>query len=153
MKAALLERYKAPLVLADVPEPRPGPGEVLVRTVGCGVCRTDLHMIDGLAYRPNLPHILGHEPAGTVARLGEGVTGLAVGARVAPYLFDACGTCPACRAGDHAQCENNAGILGVTLETVKIRLHRARALLRKDLEAKCRLYRDEENELACHPKN
>ena len=114
MKAALLERYKAPLVLADVPDPRPGPGEVLVRTAGCGVCRTDLHMIDGIAYRPNLPHILGHEPAGTVARLGEGVTGLAVGARVAPYLFDACGTCPACRAGDHAQCENNAGILGVT---------------------------------------
>ena len=55
-----------------------------MRTVGCGICRTDLHMIDGLAYRPRLPHILGHEPAGTVARLGPGVTGLARGARVAP---------------------------------------------------------------------
>jgi len=114
MKAALLERYHAPLVLAEVPDPEPGPGEVVVRTAGCGICRTDLHMIDGLAYRPRLPHILGHEPAGTVAALGPGVTGLALGARAAPYLFDACGRCPACLAGAHAQCEDNAGILGVT---------------------------------------
>lgn len=114
MRAALLERYNAPLVLADVPTPEPGPGEVVVRTAGCGICRTDLHMIEGVAYRPSLPHILGHEPGGRIAMLGAGVTGLEIGARVAPYLFDACGHCAACLVGDHAQCENNAGILGVT---------------------------------------
>ena len=114
MKAALLERYNAPLVLADVSVPVPGPGEVVVATVGCGICRTDLHMVEGVAYRPHLPHILGHEPAGHVASIGAGVSGWGIGARVVPYLFDACGHCAACRAGDQAQCENNPGILGVT---------------------------------------
>lgn len=114
MRAALLERYGGPLSLAEVPAPVPGPGEVVVRTAGCGICRTDLHMIDGVAYRPKLPHILGHEPAGRVHAIGPGVTGWTIGARVIPYLFDACGTCPACRAGDQAQCANPGGILGVT---------------------------------------
>jgi propanol-preferring alcohol dehydrogenase len=85
-----------------------------VRTSGCGVCRTDLHIIEGNAYRPHLPHILGHEPAGHIAALGPGVRGLDVGMRVVPYLFDACGRCGACVAGDQAQCESDPGVLGVT---------------------------------------
>ncbi len=127
MRAALLQRYNAPLVLAEVPAPVAEPGEVVVRTAGCGICRTDLHMIAGIAYRPELPHILGHEPAGHVAALGAGVAGWNIGDRVVPYLFDACGHCAACRAGDHAQCENNAGILGVTRDGGFAELFRVRA--------------------------
>lgn len=114
MRAAVLERYRSPLVLADVPAPMAAPGEVIVRTFGCGICRTDLHMLDGLAYRPALPHILGHEPAGRVAAIGDGVVGWAIDDEVAPYLFETCGHCPACWAGSDAQCEHPQSILGVT---------------------------------------
>jgi propanol-preferring alcohol dehydrogenase len=114
MRAAVLTRFGAPLVLRDIKTPVPGPGEALVRTAGCGICRTDLHIMAGTAYRPSLPHVLGHEPAGTVAALGEGVTGLAKGERVVPYLFDYCGHCDACAEGEEAQCENSPAILGVT---------------------------------------
>jgi propanol-preferring alcohol dehydrogenase len=68
----------------------------------------------GTAYRPALPHVLGHEPAGTIALLGFGVDGLAVGERVVPYLFDYCGHCDACAQRDEAQCENSPAVLGVT---------------------------------------
>jgi len=88
MFAAQLLAFGAPLRIVTMPEPVPGPDEVLVRTRGCGLCRTDLHLVQGIAYRPALPHIPGHEPAGTVAALGQGVTSLAVGDRVAAYIFD-----------------------------------------------------------------
>jgi D-arabinose 1-dehydrogenase-like Zn-dependent alcohol dehydrogenase len=114
MKAAVLKRYQSPLVITDVPEPVPGPGEVIVRTAGCGICRTDLHIQSGLAYRPELPHILGHEPAGHISGIGLGVSGWALGDRVAVYLFETCGHCAACHDGSDAQCAHNAGILGVT---------------------------------------
>lgn len=127
MKAAVLERYNLPLVLAEVVDPIAGPGEVIVRTAGCGICRTDLHMIAGLAYRPALPHILGHEPAGRVASTGPGVTGWSIGDRVASYLFDTCGQCVACRDGSDAQCEHNKGILGVTRNGGFAELFRVRA--------------------------
>jgi propanol-preferring alcohol dehydrogenase len=110
----MLERFGAPLRVGDSTVPKPGPGEAMVRTVGCGICRTDVHITDGLAYRPSLPHILGHEPAGTIVAIGPEVSGWAVGDRVLPYLFDACGRCAACKSGNEAQCENLAGILGVT---------------------------------------
>jgi propanol-preferring alcohol dehydrogenase len=114
MQAALLTRFGAPLSLDDIEVPVPGPGEVLVRTAGCGICRTDLHIMAGTAYRPTLPHVLGHEPAGTVAALGPGVEGVAPGERVVPYLFDFCGHCDACAEGEEAQCENSPAVLGVT---------------------------------------
>ena len=127
MKAALLERYDSPLVMTEVADPVARPGEVIVRTAGCGVCRTDLHMIAGLAYRPALPHILGHEPAGRVASIGAGVEGWNVGDRVACYLFDTCGHCAACRDGSDAQCSYNEGILGVTRDGGFAELFRVRA--------------------------
>lgn len=114
MKAALLNAFGAPLEVTEVAAPNPGMGEVLVRTAACGICRTDLHIIDGTSYRPVLPHILGHEPAGTVAALGPAVDGWAVGEPVVSYLFDSCGHCDACHAGSEAQCENQPAILGVT---------------------------------------
>lgn len=114
MLAAVLERFGAPMRIADVPPPVAGEGEVVVRTAGCGICRTDLHMSDGLAYRPPLPHILGHEPAGHIVSLGSGVDTWKIDDRVAPYLFDTCGRCPACLGGNEAQCAATSAILGVT---------------------------------------
>jgi D-arabinose 1-dehydrogenase-like Zn-dependent alcohol dehydrogenase len=114
MKAALLNAIGEPLVITEVPRPEPGPDEVLVETRTCGICRTDIHIQDGLAYVPSLPHVPGHEPAGVIAALGERVTGLAVGQRVVPHLFLTCGQCHYCRTGRDAQCAHVAGIIGVT---------------------------------------
>ena len=113
MRVAVLRHFGKPLEIGTRKVPVPGAGEVLVRTVACGICRTDLHISDGLGYRPKLPHILGHEPAGQVEAIGSGVTGIAIGSRVATYLFDSCDTCEACHAGDTAQCEEVLGILGI----------------------------------------
>lgn len=115
MKAAVLRALNQPLVIEDVPLPAVGPDDVLVETRSCGICRTDLHIQDGLAYVPSLPHIPGHEPAGVVAAVGQRVTDVQVGQRVMPYLFVTCGACACCRTGRDAQCERSAGVIGVTL--------------------------------------
>ncbi len=81
----------------------------------CGICRTDLHLQDGVAYVPRLPHIMGHEPAGVVVRIGSDVSTIAVGDRVTPHLFVAKQECRFTRAGQHAQATHLTGILGVTL--------------------------------------
>lgn len=112
MKAALLRTLRAPLEIAEVDEPVIGPNDVLVRTRSCGICRTDLHIQDGVAYVPELPHVGGHEPAGVVTRCGDAVTAFRPGDRVVPYLFltegnlvpTACAPAPT----------EIAGILGVT---------------------------------------
>jgi D-arabinose 1-dehydrogenase-like Zn-dependent alcohol dehydrogenase len=114
MKAAILTEIGKPLVIADVPRPQISPDEVLVQTQSCGICRTDVHIQDGLAYIPSLPHIPGHEPAGVVVEVGSRVTSIWPGQRVTPHLFFTCGTCPYCRSGRDAQCTNVSGILGVT---------------------------------------
>ncbi len=105
MQAATLTEIGHPLQIVDVPIPEIGPGEVLVETRTCGICRTDLHIQDGLAYVPRLPHIPGHEPAGVVARVGSDVTDFEVGQRVVPHLFVRSGGVPlhprgSRRAGD-----------------------------------------------------
>jgi propanol-preferring alcohol dehydrogenase len=115
MKAALLRAIGAQLEIAEVPTPRPAPDEALVRTVTCGLCRTDLHLQEGLAYVPQLPHIPGHEPAGVVVEVGSQVTGLPIGSRVAPYLFVAARECFFTRSGEQAQATHLRGIIGVTL--------------------------------------
>ena len=114
MKAAVLEEVGKPFVVQDVPRPEVGPDEVLVRTCACGLCRTDVHIQDGLAYLPALPHIPGHEAAGTVAEIGSEVTGIRVGRRVVPHCFASCGVCAYCQTGQHAQCSEVRGILGST---------------------------------------
>jgi propanol-preferring alcohol dehydrogenase len=115
MKAAVLHRIGEPLAIEEVPIPALAPDEVLVETHTCGICRTDLHIQDGLAYVPNLPHIPGHEPAGTIVELGRDVKGLRPGQRVVPHLFVASADCPYTRAGEHAQATHLLGILGVTM--------------------------------------
>jgi propanol-preferring alcohol dehydrogenase len=114
MKAALLREIGKPLSIEDIDVPDIGPHEVLIKTHTCGICRTDIHVQEGLAYVPNLPHIPGHEPAGVIAKLGDQVKGLTVGQRVVPHLFMTCGHCYYCRTGQDAQCTNVDGIIGVT---------------------------------------
>jgi D-arabinose 1-dehydrogenase-like Zn-dependent alcohol dehydrogenase len=113
VKAALFEAVGQPLVLRDVPLPVLGGDEVLVQTRSCGICGTDLHILDGHGYVPHLPHILGHEPAGVVSAVGAGVHSLRVGDRVVPSLFFTCNECYYCRVGRHQQCAKLKGILGV----------------------------------------
>jgi propanol-preferring alcohol dehydrogenase len=115
MKAAVLHGVGEPLAIEEMPIPEIGPDEVLVETRTCGICRTDLHIQDGLAYVPSLPHIPGHEPAGVVIKVGSEVADLEPGQRVVPHLFFAKADCPYTRTGQHAQAIHLRGILGVTL--------------------------------------
>ncbi len=101
----LLTSPRTRLVAADLPLPAPGPGQLRVRVAACGVCRTDLHVVDGELPRPKLPLVLGHEVVGRVDALGEGVTRFAIGDRVGiPWLGWTCGVCPACRSGRENLC-------------------------------------------------
>jgi len=95
-----------PLVARELPVPRPGAGELLLAVRACGVCRTDLHLVDGDLPRPALPVIPGHEIVGTVVATGGGVTGFAIGERVGvPWLGWTCGVCRFCRSGRENLCE------------------------------------------------
>ncbi len=106
MKAMVLERPGAPLVPMELPDPQPGPGEVLIRVRACGVCRTDLHIVDGELSQPKLPLVPGHEIVGIVAGLGPGVARFRIGQRVGvPWLGWTCGECAQCRAGRENLCE------------------------------------------------
>jgi propanol-preferring alcohol dehydrogenase len=106
MLAMALTAPGAPLVQVRRPDPAPGPGQVRLRVTACGVCRTDLHIVDGdLPPRP-LPIVPGHEVVGVVDAIGEGVRGVRVGARLgAPWLAGACGACAYCRAGEENLCD------------------------------------------------
>jgi propanol-preferring alcohol dehydrogenase len=110
MRAAVLERPgpvgSGPLRLCEVAEPVPGPGEVLLRVSVCGVCRTDLHVVEGELERRRSPLIPGHQAVGEVARLGEGVRSWRVGDRVgAAWLRRTCGACRFCATGRENLCE------------------------------------------------
>ena len=115
MKAAVLHAIGQPLTVEEVPLPECAADEVLVATRTCGICRTDLHIQDGLAYVPSLPHIPGHEPAGIIAAVGADVRGATLGERVVPHLFVSRRECTFTRRGQHAQALHTTGILGVTL--------------------------------------
>ncbi len=105
MRAMVLERPGEPLVAAERPRPEPAPGQVLLRVLACGVCRTDLHVADGELPDPKLPLVLGHEIVGEVAALGAGVEGLAAGDRIGvPWLGWTCGECAFCASGRENLC-------------------------------------------------
>ena len=102
----VLEQAGSPLVAAELREPEPGPGEVVVGVKACGVCRTDLHIADGELDEPKLPLILGHQVVGEVAAAGEGAERFAPGERIGiPWLGWACGECRYCRSGRENLCE------------------------------------------------
>jgi D-arabinose 1-dehydrogenase-like Zn-dependent alcohol dehydrogenase len=116
MRAMVVERYGEPLRPVDLPTPSPGPGEVLVRIVGCGVCRSDLKVVSGtmpFSATLRLPHVPGHEIAGEIAALGPGARGR-VGERVIVYHYWACGRCAHCQAGEENLCLHLRGWAGFT---------------------------------------
>lgn len=97
---------RAALKRVDLPAPKPGPGQVLIKVRACGVCRTDLHVVDGDLTRGKLPIIPGHEIVGTVAEKGAGVGRFAIGERVGvPWLGYTCGACGYCRGGRENLCD------------------------------------------------
>ena len=106
MRAMVLERASRALVEQRLSVPEPSPTELLVRVRCTGVCRTDLHILDGDLPAPNLPLIMGHQIVGTVVAHGSLVEGFAEGQRVGvPWLGWACGDCRACRTGRENLCE------------------------------------------------
>lgn len=106
MRAMVLDSPGSPLRPADLPAPAPGPGQALVRVRACGVCRTDLHVVDGELPEPKLPLVPGHQIAGTVEASGPGVETLAPGVRVGiPWLGWTCGECRYCREGRENLCD------------------------------------------------
>jgi len=107
MRAMVLERLGEPLKLVERPDPVPSDGEVRVRVSACGVCRTDLHVVDGELPDPKLPIVPGHEIVGRIDRLGGNAGRLAVGMRVGvPWLGQTCGRCRFCREGRENLCDN-----------------------------------------------
>jgi alcohol dehydrogenase, propanol-preferring len=108
MKAAVVHTFGQPLMIEDVPVPVPGPGEILVKVMACGVCHTDLHAAEGdWPVKPALPFIPGHEVAGVVAALGPGVIDFKPGDPVGvAWLHDACMRCEYCETGWETVCEH-----------------------------------------------
>jgi propanol-preferring alcohol dehydrogenase len=109
MKAMVLSAQRPvgerPLSLEEVPTPVPGPGELLLRVLACGVCHTDLHIVEGELPAHKLPIIPGHQIVGVVERMGPGATRFQIGERVGvPWLAWACGHCPFCRSGRENLC-------------------------------------------------
>jgi propanol-preferring alcohol dehydrogenase len=97
MNAMVLKKIKTPLEWTELPDPQPGPGEIRVKVAACGVCRTDLHVVDGELPDPKVPIIPGHEIVGRIDLLGAGVKELKIGERVGvPWLGHTCGVCPYC---------------------------------------------------------
>ncbi len=97
MQAMVLNQVGSPLVWAELPDRQPGKGEIRVKVSACGVCRTDLHVVDGELPNPQVPIIPGHEIVGRIDAIGPGVGGLAMGERVGiPWLGHTCGVCPYC---------------------------------------------------------
>ncbi|MCL4502121.1 MAG: zinc-dependent alcohol dehydrogenase family protein [Deltaproteobacteria bacterium] len=107
MQAMVLEKAGAPLKYLEMPVPRPGPEQVLIKVHACGVCRTDLHVIDGELAEPKLPLIIGHEIVGTVAAVGDQVKKFRPGDRIGvPWLGHTCGRCRYCRQERENLCDD-----------------------------------------------
>lgn len=107
MKAMVMESPGRLPILREWPVPRPDPGQVLIRVQACGVCRTDLHIVDGELPEPKFPLILGHQIAGTVVAAGANARRFRTGDRVGvPWLGGADGTCPYCRRGQENLCDH-----------------------------------------------
>jgi propanol-preferring alcohol dehydrogenase len=106
MQAMMLNRVGFPLEWTSLDDRQPGPGEIRVEVGACGVCRTDLHVVDGDLPSPRLPIIPGHEIVGRIDALGAGVNGLSIGERVGiPWLGHTCGICPYCQEHRENLCD------------------------------------------------
>jgi 2-desacetyl-2-hydroxyethyl bacteriochlorophyllide A dehydrogenase len=114
MRAAVVEVLPATsLALVEVEAPRPATGELLVQVEACGICGTDLHILEGSSYRPELPFVLGHEPVGRVTGADGPLAAEWIGRRVTLTLFEGCGVCAQCLRGDERLCPNLRSVRGV----------------------------------------
>lgn len=106
MYAMVLEKAQQPLRWTEVPKPTPGPTQVLLKVNACGVCRTDLHIVDGELDKPKLPLVLGHQIVGTVVEIGDQVKSFQIGHRVGvPWLGHTCQHCRYCRSNRENLCD------------------------------------------------
>jgi propanol-preferring alcohol dehydrogenase len=106
MQAMVLKKLKTALEWTDLPNREPGPGEIRVKVAACGVCRTDLHVVDGELPNPKIPIVPGHEIVGRIDAIGAGVKGLEIGERAGiPWLGHTCGVCPYCTGGHENLCD------------------------------------------------
>ncbi len=106
MRAMVLERAGEPLKLSELPVPAPNSGELLLKVLACGICRTDLHVVDGELTQPKLPLVPGHQIVGLVEEVGPGVEGYKIGAPVGvPWLGGTCGECIYCLEGRENLCD------------------------------------------------
>jgi alcohol dehydrogenase, propanol-preferring len=107
MNAMVLKNLRTPLEWTELADRRPGPGEIRIKVAACGVCRTDLHVVDGELPDPKVPIIPGHEIVGRIDALGSDVKELSVGERVGvPWLGHTCGVCPYCLAEKENLCDH-----------------------------------------------
>jgi alcohol dehydrogenase len=106
VRALVFDEYGGPLTVREVPDPVPPDGGVVVQVRATGICRSDWHGWQGHDPDIALPHVPGHELAGTIAAIGSGVTKWQVGDRVTVPFVNACGSCPRCLQGDHQVCDN-----------------------------------------------
>ena len=107
MNAMVLKNLRTPLEWMELPDRQPGPGEIRIKVSACGVCRTDLHVVDGELPEPKVPIIPGHEIVGRIDAMGAGVNGLSLGERVGvPWLGHTCGVCPYCLGDKENLCDN-----------------------------------------------
>ncbi|MEM3430289.1 MAG: alcohol dehydrogenase catalytic domain-containing protein [Candidatus Bathyarchaeia archaeon] len=118
LKAMVLREFKKPLKYENVPDPKLDVGEALVQIKACGICRTDIHIVEGLTKpRPNLPRIIGHEPAGIIVGLSNDTGGqISLGDRVVVSTYLTCGICYYCRTGRENLCVNLKGRIGFELD-------------------------------------
>jgi 2-desacetyl-2-hydroxyethyl bacteriochlorophyllide A dehydrogenase len=115
LQAALLREIPSKQldVVSVSPPTVSAPDDLVVRVEACGICGTDLHILEGHSYRPELPFVLGHEPVGTVTQAGKEVAGRWLGRRVTMTLFTGCGQCPDCQVGRERICPRLRSISGV----------------------------------------
>lgn len=115
MKAAVLEKFSEPMVLREVPVPKVGRNEVLLKVKACGMCGTDVKIWGGHKKVKELPLIMGHEPAGEIVGLGDEVKGLKAGDRGIAHFYLSCGRCLYCKTNRETLCSNIKGRLGFEL--------------------------------------
>jgi (R,R)-butanediol dehydrogenase/meso-butanediol dehydrogenase/diacetyl reductase len=112
MRAAVFKGAGRPLVVEEVPDPQPGPGEAVIEVGRCGICGSDIHMTSGHALDYPAGTILGHEFAGTVVAVGDGVSRVRVGDRVTAMPAAGCGRCELCLSGYPLACQEMRGMIG-----------------------------------------
>jgi len=112
MKAMVLDKFKEPMVLREVPKPSIGPNEILLRVRACGLCATDIKIYDGKVGTVKLPVIMGHELAGEVVNIGSGVEGWETGDHGVVHTTVTCGSCYNCRIGRENDCSRRVGRFG-----------------------------------------